>query len=111
MITPWGESEHEEEIAEGITFYGTAGHGGYHLSMRRLTEMHPSLRKKPHAAHGYPGTRFCGIQWFEEDCEAALVALAFRHESFMVNARGAEEGVKAVYPAAYADWKKSQKAA
>jgi len=29
MITPWGKSQGKEIVATGITFYSTAGHGGY----------------------------------------------------------------------------------
>lgn len=71
--TPWGESQTEQEIAPGITFYSTASHGGYHLTDERVAEMPKALRDfvpfgGPQAGPG---------RWFEEDCDWAVVALAF----------------------------------
>ncbi len=67
--TPWGPSQHIEPVAEGIDFITTAGHGGYRLSKPRQAEF----------AKKFPGyVPFGGsLQWFEEDCEAAMVPVAF----------------------------------
>ena len=66
--TPWGAAQHVREVAPGITRYDTASHGGYHLSSERVAEMPEPLRKfQPWA----------GPNWYEEDCDWAVVALAF----------------------------------
>ncbi len=68
MNTPWGPSQTQDQIADGIVFLSTASHGGYHLSAERwkiLIGMFPAF--KPWAVP----------QWLEKDCDACLVALAF----------------------------------
>lgn len=68
MYTPWGRSDSEHKVADGITFYGTPSHGGYHLSMKRwneLVSMFPRFRS------------FTGAQWLEEDCDASMPALVW----------------------------------
>jgi len=99
MYTPWGPSQTEEEIAPGIIAVSTAGHGGYRLTPERERQMHPALRKTDRT--------YCPLGWYEEDCEAALVALAFRHLDCFSGGFGdhAEEMVRAVYPDKYAEWK------
>lgn len=67
--TPWGPSQITTRIAPGIVQYSTAGHGGIHLSAGRLAKMPEIYRKRD--------LRFCGPEWFEEDCEVALVILSF----------------------------------
>lgn len=70
--TPWGPVQHADQVAPGITFYSTAGHGGYHLSRHR----HAALAKL------FPDFRtFAGGPWYEEDEDYAVVVLAF-HEHF-----------------------------
>lgn len=70
--TPWGQAQTSTRFADGIMFYSTAGHGGFHLSPERLADMPDALRK----AHD----NYCPFAWFEEDCESALVILAFPDE-------------------------------
>jgi hypothetical protein len=71
MNTPWGVSQgRPHTIADGIDFYHTARHGGFHLSPERLAEMPDELR----AARTDDGPE---CPWFEEDCDYALVVLAF----------------------------------
>ena len=53
-------------IAPGIMEYGTPSHGGIHVSATRLAQMPESWRES-----------FAGDGWYEEDCDWALVALAF----------------------------------
>lgn len=67
--TPWGPADTRTRYAEGIYFYTTIGHGGFHLSWQRLGQMTEKLG---------PVKTFCGDpQWFEEDCDWCYVALAF----------------------------------
>jgi hypothetical protein len=71
MNTPWGVSQGKPAtIADGITFYHTARHGGFHLSPERLASMPAALR----AARTDDGP---DCPWFEEDCDYSLVVLAF----------------------------------
>jgi hypothetical protein len=66
--TPWGPAQTSTEIAPGIVAYTTASHGGYYVSPERVSTMPKSLRDfKP----------FAGPNWYEEDCDWAVVALAF----------------------------------
>jgi len=66
--TPWGAAQHTKQVAPGITRIDTASHGGYHLSAERIQAMPEQLRRfKPYAGEG----------WYEEDCDWAIVALAF----------------------------------
>lgn len=67
--TPWGPSQSEYIAADGITFYSTASHGGYHLSPERCDEFY----KQFPTFQTFAGQR----QWFEEDCDACAVVLAF----------------------------------
>src|ERR1700712_5170574 len=67
-LTPWGLAQSSTEIAPGITFHETASHGGYELSPARIATMPKPLREfQPFAGPGF----------YEEDCDWALVALAF----------------------------------
>ena len=66
MRTPWGPSQHVETIANGIQFVSTASHGGMLLSPARFARMPAKHRKT-----------FAGGRWFEEDCDAAKVVVAF----------------------------------
>ena len=70
MTSPWGVVQSVHEVADGIQFVSTAGHGGFLLSPERLAKM-PEKLKWP--------TRFymSGSPWFEEDVEACRVVLAF----------------------------------
>jgi len=101
MRTPWGESQTVMELAPGITAVTTAGHGGIHLSLDRVREMPACLKRVPR----------CGsytASWFEEDCEASLVALAFRHlDCFSPHYKNARDAVLRYYPEAFAKWKDS----
>jgi len=62
--TPWGKSQQSIKVAPGIMWYSTAGHGGYHLSKKRLEKMPKKFRDfKPFAGEG----------WFEEDIDWIVV--------------------------------------
>ncbi len=69
MNTPWGSSQQIEEIAPGIIFVSTTGHGGYGIAKELWLKM-PS----PYRSEGIV-TRECF--WYEEDCDWALVVLSF----------------------------------
>ena len=66
--TPWGPAQTSEEIAPGIVRHDTASHGGFYLSPERVAEIPKPLRDF---------TPFAGSNWYEEDCDWAIVALAF----------------------------------
>jgi len=71
--TPWGTSQLTEKIAPGIMSYVTASHGGYHLSPSRMASLPDAFKTaKPFLSDG----------WFEEDCDWAIVFLAFPTEFF-----------------------------
>lgn len=61
--TPWGTSQISRKITRGIIFYGTAGHGGFHVSPTLLRKMPSYMQNKD--------------GWYEEDCEWAKVAICF----------------------------------
>lgn len=62
--TPWGDAQHVDRYPhEGVYFVSTAGHGGFWLDAGALAELPESAR----SADG----------WYEEDCEAVLVLVAF----------------------------------
>ena len=68
VTTPWGHPDTVEEIAPGIVRYDTPSHGGYYVSPERVLTMPKPLREfQPWA----------GPNWYEEDCDWAIVALAF----------------------------------
>jgi len=60
--TPWGAAQWVSHTAPGVVQVSTAGHGGVKLSPERNKMIHPALRN----ASG----------WYEEDCEAGIVAWA-----------------------------------
>lgn len=66
--TPWGIADSAEDVAEGITFYSTPSHGGYLISASRRKQMPKKLRDLK---------TLVGGNWYEEDCDAAIVAAAF----------------------------------
>lgn len=72
--TPWGPSQTAREIETlpGCFRIHTAGHGGYWLSpalVRQFLDLIPTW-----APWGS-----VGMEWFEEDCDAAAVVVAFHH--------------------------------
>lgn len=87
--SPWGKysSSDTHSHARGITSVSTASHGGFKLSKGRIVEM---------AKKGLPAKI-----WYEEDCEYALVVIAFPQyfDEAMVN--NAKEVAKDWYPDEY----------
>ena len=68
--TPWGPAQTANKYGRDITFYSTAGHGGFHVSDPRLDA---KIRSS------FPRFRpFCGMDgWYEEDCDALYVFATF----------------------------------
>ena len=91
--SPWGEVQHRQEEAPGIVFLETAGHGGYWVSKQRFDAMPEHLRCN---------SRGKALRFFEEDCEVALVALAFPEElSDKVDVEVATKTVREWFPDVY----------
>lgn len=65
--TPWGYADSEKEIGGGIISVSTPSHGGLFVPPLVFNTMPAELKCNVYGE----GT------WFEEDCEWALVALAF----------------------------------
>ena len=66
--TPWGAAQSSRQIARGITYYSTARHGGILVTPRMVAKMPEPIRSI---------IPFAGPGAYEEDCDWALVALAF----------------------------------
>lgn len=67
-VSPWGRVQDWTQHGDGIEFVSTAGHGGFHLDRTRMQ----TFRKL------FPRfDTYAGGPWFEEDCDAALVIVAF----------------------------------
>ena len=80
MQTPWGKSQTQEQYAEGITLYSTAGHGGF-LVEYRLNQTIPEYARVKDG-------------WYEEDCEWAIVALFFPAAFDLKEVLNAENTIK-----------------
>jgi hypothetical protein len=78
--SPWGTIDDVRLVADGIYNVCTPGHGGYYLDNARLAEFRKLFPKfKP----------FAGFPWFEEDCDWAMVTIAFPqyfHDAQVFNA-------------------------
>ncbi|NLU64931.1 hypothetical protein HCA61_22090 [Rhodococcus sp. HNM0563] len=83
--SPWGAVQYGSVVADGIITVSTAGHGGVRISPERFKQMPAALRI---------GRR----RWFEEDCEAALVGLAFADDL------GLDDRRRAQVAQSVADW-------
>lgn len=69
--TPWGPAQVVTELAPGIVRIDTASHGGILLDEVRMAALPSAIAAI---------TTWCGGNAFEEDCDAALVTLAFPDE-------------------------------
>jgi len=90
--SPWGRVQSQRSICKGILAVSTAGHGGFYVSPSRLAELSNNVRYAKR--HNSPGS------WYEEDCEAYIVMVAFPE---VCNALGidrdrAMEGLTRWYP-------------
>ena len=63
----WGTLNSNDTIAPGIQWISGSDHGGFLLSRDRLKEMPVDLR----------GESFTSDEYFEEDCSAVAIVLAF----------------------------------
>lgn len=69
--TPWGTADFARSLIPGVVSISTSSHGGYWLSPLRWIQ----LKAK------FPTfVPYAGPQWLEEDCDAAMLALAFPAE-------------------------------
>jgi hypothetical protein len=68
---PWGSVQDVYVIADGIEFISTASHGGFRLSDERVAQLPSCMRENGSPYHDG------GAKFWEEDCEAAFVVLAF----------------------------------
>ena len=66
--SPWGTPDNQHELAAGIISLDTSSHGGIWISAVRRAAMPAALRQIE---------TFAGGNWYEEDCDWAIVALAF----------------------------------
>jgi hypothetical protein len=66
--TPWGLAQTEHIIADGITGYTTASHGGIKISQKRFDRMPQPIKDF---------IPWAGPLWYEEDMDVCLVVLAF----------------------------------
>jgi len=64
--TPWGRAQSIQNVADGIVFVGTPSHGGFWLAPEHRKTMHKKFKAQS-ASKAY----------YEEDCDALLVYLAF----------------------------------
>lgn len=69
--TPWGRADWSKQIAVGIFICSTSSHGGMWLSSERRKEMPACLA----AINTWGDDR--PMNWFEEDCDYAIVVCSF----------------------------------
>ena len=81
--SPWGTPDHVLPVAEGIAFVTTPSHGGYRLSSERLAAMPEHLRIDR-----------LNTGWFEEDCDAAMVAVTFPKYFSAIQVQAAWDSLK-----------------
>ena len=86
MFTPWGMSDSQTTLADGITSISTPGHGGIHLRPD-INELMPDYMRNT------PG-------FYEEDCEWAQVAVVFP-QVFEKKIKGAKNSLRNYQPEMY----------
>ena len=69
MYTPWGESDSQEILAEGIVSYGTPTHGGIWLSSERQAQLPEGIDNFVH-----------DLRWWEEDCDWVVPYILFKDD-------------------------------
>lgn len=68
LDTPWGVSQVDHHVSDGLVSVSTASHGGFWLSPERVATMRAAIPEfQPFA--GYP--------WLEEDCDAVVALVVF----------------------------------
>lgn len=84
--TPWGPADHVRDLGPGAVLVGTPSHGGIKLSPERNRAVPAPLRSSS--------------GWYEEDCEAHIVA--FAHPDLgLASPEDAARGVRDWYPDGY----------
>lgn len=66
--TPWGLSDGGVQVAPGLVFYNTPGHGGLHVSGANLKSVPPACQRY---ARKWSGS----ASWYEEDIAITLTAV------------------------------------
>lgn len=87
LRTPWGQSQHIEDIAPGIRSISTAGHGGFKLDRARNAQVPEYLRREG--------------GWYEEDVDYAIVYLTFPSEFSEQQVADARDTIRHYYPDEY----------
>ena len=94
MQTPWGTSDHQQKIAEGIVEYSTPSHGGIRLSPERQAQLPSGVKS------------FNSLEWWEEDCDWCVPYIVFKDDiqkygkayKFIENLSTAYETAKYAHP-------------
>jgi len=81
--SPWGVIQSVSRVRPGVVFVSTASHGGYALTDKAAKRV-ARIARDTYPSH-VPATR--DWQWLEEDCDWALVWLAWP-EVFPAEAKG-----------------------
>lgn len=68
--TPWGPSQHFDELGLGLQFHNTAGHGGIFVPKDQLHRI-------PADQQAWAARWSESPQWYEEDCCIAAVIANF----------------------------------
>ncbi len=69
MYTPWGASDSQATLAEGIVSYGTPSHGGIWLSPERQAQLPQGIDNFMH-----------DLRWWEEDCDWVVPYILFKDD-------------------------------
>ncbi len=69
MYTPWGASDSQATLAEGIVSYGTPSHGGIWLSTERQAQLPEGIDNFTH-----------DLRWWEEDCDWVVPYILFKDD-------------------------------
>lgn len=99
MLTPWGKSDSIENIAPGIAFYSTPGHGGFLISQDRRDDMPEAIRQFQ---------TFAGGNWYEEDCDAALVVFSFPTLFSFAQINAARRTIAYYHPELLHEWSRAR---
>lgn len=69
MNTPWGKSDSQNTLAEGIVSYSTPSHGGIWLSSERQAQLPEGIDNFVH-----------DLRWWEEDCDWVVPYILFKDD-------------------------------
>jgi hypothetical protein len=74
-VTPWGNADSRETLAEGVDFYSTPSHGGFYVSRGNEAVLDTALRR--HGITAGEARMGYAAGWYEEDCSYLAVVVAF----------------------------------